>query len=859
MRVALVAALLVLAGPAGADPISAAILTFIGFEATAVAVSTVTFGLTLAASIGMNLLKNALFGGGSSVASAGSSGKIQTGGAVARSFPLATAVADHQPVYVGTFGSEGKTPNAYLAMVFALWDLPTPTLSEVWVNGTKTTWSMGGTSGVNGIPVPEFTKNGVEHLWVRFYDGTQTTADGRMTALFGGAANAYGADMIGTGITYATVICRFNRDLFSGGMPSFKFVTSGMKWYDPRKDSTVGGSGSQRWATPTTWASSDNPIVQTYNIMRGVRFSGSWFFGGQTISSAQLPLSSWMAGMNASDALVSAPGGGTEKFAVCNGGVSLSSLPADVITQVLGTTAGKLAEVNGTFKVAVGSPAASTFTLTDAGIISTKPRSFVPVKPWEATVNHVTARYVEPAEGWNAKDAPVLESASLEATDGRRNSVALDMPFVTVNSQAQRLMWVAREESRRARTHEIVLPPTALSVEVMDTISWTSTREGYTNKAFRVASLQDHSNLMTSLRLEEVDPADYAPPTSLLVVPRPPVVVAPTPHAVSGWSVTAVTLTGEGSRAAPALRISWTGEDQDDVDGVYYEVRLFGGAVVSSGVAPDVTADAFNITAGILSATAYEVRGKFRSGAGLATEWTAWTYVVSNDVRVSADDIGSGAIAPAALHGVLTQYFDGVNQRLDQLRQDAEGYALGTLSFFNEADVARGEDRAALIAQTSDMRAVIETLLLVKVGAGGASSLRLDSVEARVSSTEAGVSALAESLTTVTAAVQGITAEGILQFVNVAAPGGALAAVQMQVTAQGAGGPVVSTGMKMVANSDGTSRALFDTGELVVADGTDSFVVFDTVGRTFTLYNSAGQRSVVFDSNAGNLDFIQNV
>ena len=49
-----------------------------------------------------------------------------------------------------------------------------------------------------------------------------------------------------------------------------------MRLYDPRRDSTVGGSGAQRWSDPSSWTpfgggANDNPVVQIYNLMLGLR------------------------------------------------------------------------------------------------------------------------------------------------------------------------------------------------------------------------------------------------------------------------------------------------------------------------------------------------------------------------------------------------------------------------------------------------------------------------------------------------------------------------------------------------------------------------------------------------------------
>ena len=51
--------------------------------------------------------------------------------------------------------------------------------------------------------------------------------------------------------------------LYDQGIPPLTFSLRGAKLYDPRLDSTNGGSGGQRWDNPATWAFSENPAIAT--------------------------------------------------------------------------------------------------------------------------------------------------------------------------------------------------------------------------------------------------------------------------------------------------------------------------------------------------------------------------------------------------------------------------------------------------------------------------------------------------------------------------------------------------------------------------------------------------------------------
>ncbi len=54
------------------------------------------------------------------------------------------------------------------------------------VDGATVTYDPDATPGSYGdIPIPEYFKDGKNHLWVKFYDGTQADPDPYMVEHFG--------------------------------------------------------------------------------------------------------------------------------------------------------------------------------------------------------------------------------------------------------------------------------------------------------------------------------------------------------------------------------------------------------------------------------------------------------------------------------------------------------------------------------------------------------------------------------------------------------------------------------------------------------------------------------------------------
>ncbi len=143
------------------------------------------------------------------------------------------------------------------------------------------------------------------YVWCQFKDGSQTAADPDLVALYGSyPARPWEATMVGRGVAHAilTFLWRDDPQLWQG-RPEVKLVVRGIRLYDPRKDSTAGGSGAHRYGTTSTHEWSDNPVVMIYNLFRGIQIRGGAIFGGG-FTGDQLPYATWAAAMNACDVMI---------------------------------------------------------------------------------------------------------------------------------------------------------------------------------------------------------------------------------------------------------------------------------------------------------------------------------------------------------------------------------------------------------------------------------------------------------------------------------------------------------------------------------------------------------------------------
>ena len=645
-------------------------------------------------------------------------------------------------VYAGSFGPN----NATYVLVLELGDLPAR-LRRVMVNGAWVTLSA--TEKADGRGVVEYrNKKGEDTLSIKVFDGLQTTASAYLLDVFGDDPDRpWKADMIGRGIPYAVVSATFNPKIHRG-VPELLFELDGARLYDPRRDSSIGGTGVQRWSNPATWSgfgdpACENPVVQIYNIMLGLRdpITGAPLWGGSDIAQRDLPAASWFAAMNECDRLMPAGESGVEEPQY-RAGIEIAledeTEPADVIDALLAACQGQIAEAAGAWVIRAGPPGAAVFGFSDDDVIVTSPEELDPFPGLDQVFSGVSGRYPEPEDGWQDKEAPVRINATYQAEDGGRLRVApLSFPTVPYRAQVQRLMASALKDGRRFRRHTVVLPPEARALGPLDVVAWTSARHGYEAKQFTVDLIEDLANGCVALALREVDPSDYdfgageLLPTSVGYLGRPDRLPQPLDFGAEGVSLP----DAEGNARRPGIRLDWNplrqgtgvryqlqlvdrpddlpvlgGHDTSDDDYAPSSLEVFAGQpleietdqpLVAASVS-DIRAGTTIITEGVLPAAGYRIRARtVPNGA-----WCPWIAVETPDTRVSALDLDAA-----------------LNSRIDTATSKADTAAADAAAALEKAQDAL--DQVTTLA--GDTISDLETLLaeLGGVDAGDITAARL--------------------------------------------------------------------------------------------------------------------------------------
>ncbi|ADO42382.1 conserved hypothetical protein [Ketogulonicigenium vulgare Y25] len=802
-----------------------------GAAASAWTWATTTVTGKLMSSVALTALGQVLAGKQSAGASSGIKNEVTlTGGTVSQGFILGRYATGGSHVCPPmTHGRAGGAQNAYLTYVIAASDVPGCSLDGILVDG-----KLAEITTTNHATYGQMVKfdDRSDRAWVRWHDGHQTAADSHLLAAYGNRKERpWTADMIGHGTAYAVVTFQYDTEAFKG-MPQVQLVVGGIPLYDPRFDSSIGGAGAMRWHDRSTWAASENPAVQAYNILRGITLPDGRIWGGQA-DSAQLPLTSWVAAMNAADAQVATTGGGSEPAWRTSYEVALSDEPATVLEQLGAASLMQFAEVGTAWLTRLGGPAAPVAWISDDDIVVTEGRSFEVIKSMAEVYNGVAVAFPDPASNWQSVPAPIYRNpAHIAADDGQENIADLQLGAAPYAEQVQRLAVAYAEDSRRSRVFTITLPPEYAYLTPLDTISWSSQENGFDGKVFEVAgkTVSPFTQLVT-FSLREVDPNDYQPDLDKVV---PWVPVSQQPEALEALMLSGVNAYGlilednAGAPRRPAIRAVWQGDGLFGVTGIAYEVAATGSNAVLTGMMADPAAGGLTIADGILPATSYQIRLR-PIAEGLPVVWSGWVSVTTPDVRLTADELSAEIRASLAtldawiaadlgdLPGIVIA-LEEVQDALISSVQDIEGQQAATSGAVAglSTRVADAEGRLATQAEAlTSLNSSVSDLALAQAGTATAVS----SLTTRVSDAEGNLTALSDSLTSVSAQVGDMSAEGRFRVTVVAEEAGASTTIGLNARVMGGGAQDSQAALYLRARSGAPSEVIIDAQRFAVTGG----------------------------------------
>jgi len=381
---------------------------------------------------------------------------------------------------------------------------------------------------------------------------------------------------------------------FASSIPQrVTIVGNGAKLYDPRLDTTAGGSGSQRSNDQTTWTwtstTGNNPALQILFYLLGWKIGGKLAIG-RGIPPERIDMASFITAANLCEEAVALAAGGTEQRYRSYGVVSEADAPSAVLDTLLAACAGTLRDVGGQLSLSIlhndlASPVAA---FTDDDVLGAF--NWQPQKGLDESFNQIRGKRTDSSNNslYQLVDYPPV---TLTSPDGLERIHTFDLPMVQSASQAQRL---AKQELQRAQYQGVFsaeFKATAWKAKVGDPVTQTFSALGFSAKLFRITSQTIRMDGVVNMELREENAAIYAwsAEETAAVTPAAPSVFDPlNSPLIQGISAAALTIRYPGAFPSdPPIGSLY-------FDSTAKQFRFEGTAVTSNGVA--VTSNGVAVT-----------------------------------------------------------------------------------------------------------------------------------------------------------------------------------------------------------------------------------------------------------------------
>jgi len=376
-----------------------------------------------------------------------------------------------QVVFISNSGDDNK----YLHMAIAFASHEIESYEEIWFNDKKV-WTLSG---------------GFQSDW-----GTYVTIDRK----FGTDGQAASTDLVNanvlwttnhklSGIAYIAFRLEWDTDKFPQGVPNITAVLKGKKVYDPRTSSTV-------------W--SQNPALCLRDYMLDDKY-------GLGEVSANIDNTSLTAAANLCEEQITLDAGGAQDRYRCNGVIETGNQIRANIEQLLASMGGMLTYSGGKYFIDGAEYKTPTLTFTEADVISEIQTQTKQSR--RGVYNGVKGIFVSEEKNYKVLDYPPQISSTYATEDGDPIYLDMALPFVTNNTQAQRLAKIALLKSRQQVVINMTVNLKGLQVKIGDTINVTNDRLNYSSKVFQVIdyslAIADGGALAVNLACIETASAIY--------------------------------------------------------------------------------------------------------------------------------------------------------------------------------------------------------------------------------------------------------------------------------------------------------------------------------------------------------------
>ena len=435
--------------------------------------------------------------------------------------------------------SSGATnTNLYIAGVLCEGgDAGIESIDAIYIDDKLVTWSGSLTDGtVRTVSSADtnFYKDGASLISVQGFYGL----DSQSTSSLLDESTNWDSNYKLSGVAYVAFKFTWNQDAFNG-LPDVKVTLKGKKIYDPRLDSTKGGSGSHRESTSSTWAYSNNSALILLDYLRNTRYGK-----GLPTSAFETNYDSFKSSATTCDTLVTPYTSGTAiNLLTTNAVLDSSQKVIDNVRELLTPMKAIFTYTQGKYKLIIEDSGSTVLSLNKDNIIG---GIKILGEKKNSKYNRVVGTFCNPTKNWqnDTVSFPPFDDSTLPSGDqfatmlAEDNSILLegrfDFKHITNPYQAEELCEIILRRSRNALGVELRCTSEALNVTIGDIVDLTYVTGGFSAKPFRVMGLSINSDSTVSLQLVEHQDNFYtwsskaqAPTIADTTLPNPNSVSAP--------------------------------------------------------------------------------------------------------------------------------------------------------------------------------------------------------------------------------------------------------------------------------------------------------------------------------------------
>lgn len=334
---------------------------------------------------------------------------------------------------------------------------------------------------------------------IRRYSGTSTqSVDFILNAA---DSTAFPSTFRGRGVAYAAIRYEFDDKVYRS-IPNATFEVRGLKCYDPRLDTTNGGSGSHRYATPSTWAYTENPALILSTLAMS---SMMWELDPAT----EIVWSLVAAAANICDAAVAIPGSTTQPRYTANGLLLATNEPTENARIITDAMLGRHFFKDGKLHIYAGAYTTPSFSIEKSDWIG--PLTISTVQPrGEGRWNGVRCFFVDADNNTQRKECYARTNSTYTTQDGNdRIWIEMEQPLCNNEYEAQRKAEMILRQSRNQIRISGRLPPRFQTLGTFETGGVTFDDLGWASKVFRLVNWDLNEDGSVSVALVEEQSADW--------------------------------------------------------------------------------------------------------------------------------------------------------------------------------------------------------------------------------------------------------------------------------------------------------------------------------------------------------------